>query len=110
MPLVALETHGSACFYHSISMNEGKWRAEGQPVQGITPIYDKEHQVKLAHVDKLTSRATSLGATTPSAGVVKAALRRPGPMAYVKVPDELSMQAAEIFAGEPDTPNQMYIY
>ena len=70
------------------------------PVEGITPIFSQEKQVNLASVNKLTSRATSLGATSPSAGVVEAALQRTGPMAYVKVPDELSMEAAEGFAGE----------
>ena len=59
-----------------------------------------EHDVTLAHLSTLTSKATSLGASSPSAAVVKKALERKGGVKSVCIPDELAMQAAIRFAGQ----------
>jgi len=60
---------------------------------------DEMNKVKVAHISRLTSRASSLGATSPSAGVVKLALDRQGGMTCVTVSDEMSMDASVSFAG-----------
>ncbi|KAI0720836.1 tryptophan synthase beta subunit-like PLP-dependent enzyme [Cerioporus squamosus] len=106
VPIVTAETHGSNCFYQSLSLNDGlfvgnmdSWKIP----EGTTARYDKEHDVTVAHIDKLTSRATSLGATSPSAAVVKMALQRPGSIKSVCVSDEMTMQACLSFAEDHKT-------
>jgi L-serine/L-threonine ammonia-lyase len=98
VPIVALETIGSNCFYYSMALNR-----QGDTVvlpEGVTVIHDEVNDVKLAHFSSFSSRASgSLGASQPAAGVVKKALDRVGPVICVSVPDELSMQAAYSFAG-----------
>ena len=93
VPVVALETHGSACFYHSVAAN----RAPTEPPAGVTLRTDG---VRVAHIAELKSKATSLGASEPSAGVVRAALDRAGGVKCVTMPDEATMQLAGAFAGE----------
>ncbi len=95
--MVALETHGSACFYHSVAANRAP--ADDAPA-GVTLRTDDTHGVRVAHVAELRSKATSLGASEPSAGVVRAALDRAGGVKCVTVPDEVTMQLAGAFAGE----------
>lgn len=97
VPLVALETHGSNCFYESVALNRG---FSGAPRDGIAVIHDEEHGVKVAHLAKLTSKATSLGASAPSAGVVKMALRHKGGVKSVSIPDVVAMQSGMRFADE----------
>ncbi|THH10834.1 hypothetical protein EW145_g1054 [Phellinidium pouzarii] len=96
--IVALETHGSACFYHSISLNSGQWKRDGSPSGGITESFDEPHNIKIAHVKNLTSKASSLGATSPSAGVVDMALRRRGSITCATIPDEMAMYTTRLFA------------
>jgi L-serine/L-threonine ammonia-lyase len=68
--------------------------------EGVTAVHDEVHDVKLAHFSAFSSKASgSLGASLPAAGVVKRALERAGRVICVSVPDELSMQAASLFAG-----------
>ncbi|KAJ7905260.1 tryptophan synthase beta subunit-like PLP-dependent enzyme [Mycena olivaceomarginata] len=89
VPIVALETIGSNCFYHSMALN----RQGGAVVlpEGVTA----------AHFSAFSSKASgSLGASLPAAGVVKRALERAGRVICVSVPDELSMQAASLFADD----------
>lgn len=57
-----------------------------------------EDGVKIAHLKKLTSKATSLAATSPSPGVVKMALARTS-VRCLRVPDEMTMRTACSFAG-----------
>ncbi|KAJ7632391.1 tryptophan synthase beta subunit-like PLP-dependent enzyme, partial [Roridomyces roridus] len=99
VPIVTVETIGSDCFYHSMVLNR-----QGPDVvlpDGFTVVHDQEHNVKLAHQQSFSSRASgSLGASSPAAGVVKLALERPGRVICVTVPDELSMQAACAFADD----------
>ena len=97
MPVVALETHGSACFYHSVAANRAP--TDDGPT-GVTLRTDSTHGVRVAHIAELNSKATSLGASEPSAGVVRAALDRAGGVKCVTVPDEVTMQLAVAFAGE----------
>jgi L-serine/L-threonine ammonia-lyase len=95
--VVALETHGSACFYHSITANRA--RTDNAP-DGITLRTDETHGVRVAHIAEIKSKATSLGASEPSVGVVRAALDRSGCVKCVTVPDEVTMQLVGAFAGE----------
>ncbi|KAH9053868.1 tryptophan synthase beta subunit-like PLP-dependent enzyme [Lactarius vividus] len=95
VPVVALETHGSACFYHSVAANRSP--ADDAPT-GVTLRTNDTHGVRVAHVTELKSKATSLGASEPSAGVVRAALDRAGGVKCVTVPDEVTMQLAGAFA------------
>ncbi|KAI0262897.1 tryptophan synthase beta subunit-like PLP-dependent enzyme [Gloeopeniophorella convolvens] len=97
VPIVALETHGSACFYHSLAANRAP---DVGPPAGVSVRTDAAHGVRVAHVAQLTSRATSLGASEPAAGVVRAALDRAGGVRSVTVPDELTMQLAGAFADD----------
>jgi len=57
-----------------------------------------EDGVKIAHLKKLTSKATSLAATSLSPGVVKMALARAS-VRCLSVPDEMAMRTACSFAG-----------
>lgn len=63
-------------------------------------VHNAEHDIDIVHLAQLKSLATSLGATSPAAGVVKMALSRPGPVRCVSMPDEVAMQAALHFAGK----------
>ncbi|TFK72540.1 tryptophan synthase beta subunit-like PLP-dependent enzyme [Pluteus cervinus] len=93
--IVALETIGSDCFYHSMALNKGT--GVTLPV-GITRVRDERHGVDLAHFDNFTSKAAgSLGASQPSSTVIKMALQRSGGVQCVTIPDQLSMQAAVRF-------------
>lgn len=66
---------------------------------GITAAFDHQHNVRSATVQKITSNATSLNASSPSPSVVKMALDRAGGITCATVSDEMSMQAAQLFAG-----------
>lgn len=68
---------------------------------GVTDEVDimTEDGVKIAHLKKLTSKATSLAATSPSPGVVKMALTWGGGVRCLSVPDEITMGTACSFAG-----------
>jgi len=101
VPVIALETNGSNCFYYSMSINRDKSSAASDLPDGIDIIHDAENDVMLAYLNHLTSRASgSLGASSPAPAVVKMALQRVGGVRCVSVPDELSMQTAECFADE----------
>ena len=98
MPIVALETRGSACFSHAISINEGGWLRE-LPEDLASTTCDDEFNVKIAHLKELKSRASSLGATAASSGVIKKALGHPGGVICGTVPDEMAMDTCSSFAG-----------
>lgn len=97
VPLVTLETHGSACFYHSMAMNNKRDWNYAAPA-GISEEHDEGYGVALAHLSKIESSASSLGASSPAPGIVKMALEREGRVVCVTVPDALSMQATCSFA------------
>ena len=62
-------------------------------------IVTEEDGVKIAHLKRLTSKATSLAATSPSPGVVKMALTWGGSVRCLSIPDEMTMGTACLFAG-----------
>ncbi|KAF7322786.1 PALP domain-containing protein [Mycena chlorophos] len=97
--IVALETIGSDCFYHSMALNRGA--SPTSLPDGVTVLRDEVNNVALARFSTFSSKASgSLGASSPAAGVVKMALDRAGPVTCVTLPDELSMQAASAFADD----------
>lgn len=98
VPVAAMETDGSACFYRSIELN-ADWKSGTTSADNISVTYDEEHRVKLAHLLQITSQAASLGATSPAAAVVRMALDRAGGISCVTVSDEVSMRTACLFAG-----------
>ncbi|KDQ14479.1 hypothetical protein BOTBODRAFT_32610 [Botryobasidium botryosum FD-172 SS1] len=97
VPVIAMETHGTACFRHSVLLNEDDTYVLPE---GVVESVDPTHGVKLATLPSITSRASSLGAISPSAGVVKIALERSGPVKCVSIADEVAMRAAAEFADE----------
>ena len=101
--LVTVETHGSNCFYQSLSLNDGHFSGSlgSRPLkEGTRAEYRADYDVTVAHLSALTSRATSLGAASPSAAAVKMALQRSGSTKSVCIPDAMAMQASLSFAGK----------
>ena len=100
---MGVETHRSNCFYQSLSLNDGPFigTVESRTIpEGTTAKYDQENDVTVAHIAKLTSRISSLGATSPAPAVVKMALQREGGIKTASIPDELSMETLLSFASE----------
>ena len=99
VPIIAVETIGSNCFYDSVSLNSGQSNSIAKALpQGVDLV--EKNGVLLAKFNGFSSKASgSLGASQPAAEVVKMALARKGGVRCVSVPDELSMQAAGSFAG-----------
>jgi L-serine/L-threonine ammonia-lyase len=64
----------------------------------VQSIEDEDYNVKLAKLVPM-SKATSLGASSPAAGVVKMALDRPGSVHCITIPDEFAMEVALKFLG-----------
>ncbi|KAI0818835.1 tryptophan synthase beta subunit-like PLP-dependent enzyme [Irpex lacteus] len=101
VPIVGMETHGSNCFYQSISLNKGPFASSPlPPAEGVEVLHDEQAGVNVAKLPKLTSRAASLGASWPSPGVVKLALERKGGIKSVCVSDEFAMQTSLQFADD----------
>ncbi|KAG6909450.1 hypothetical protein DXG01_000435 [Tephrocybe rancida] len=102
VPLIALETIGSNCFYHSLSLNAPRFNSTAQVLPPhVTLTIDASLSLPLAHFHQFTSRASgSLGASQPSAQVLQMALSRSGGIVSASVPDELSMHALAQFAVE----------
>lgn len=95
-----METQGSNCFYESLSLNPGPFPSSPlPPKEGIEVIHDTKCDVAIARLPTITSKASSLGASWPSPGVVKMALERAGPIKSVCVSDEMAMQTLQRFAG-----------
>lgn len=97
VPIIAVETSGANCFYSSIALNDD-WAGSFGVANGVD-IMTEEDGVKIAHLKKLTSKATSLAATSPSSSVVKMALTWRGRVRCLTVPDEVTMSTACSFAG-----------
>lgn len=97
VPIVTVETSGANCFYSSMALNNN-W-AGSFGVSDEVDIVMEEDGVNIAHLKKLTSKATSLAATSPSPGVVKMALAWGGSVRCLSVPDEITMNTACSFAG-----------
>lgn len=95
-----METLGSNCFYQSLSLNAGPFPSSPlAPKEGVEVVHDETYDVNFAKLPKLNSRASSLGASWPSPGVVKMALSRKGGVKSVCVSDEMAMQTSVLFAG-----------
>ena len=100
VPLIAMETHGSSCFYQSLAVNPGPFGATPQPpAAGVGLLHSAKAHVKYVSIPKITSRAGSLGASWPSPGAVKMALTRQGGVKSVCVSDEMAMNTSILFAG-----------
>ncbi|KAF8559491.1 tryptophan synthase beta subunit-like PLP-dependent enzyme [Imleria badia] len=106
VPIIALETHGSNCFYHAGWLNTEGFSSKKPslptnipPDAPYTVQISEEHRVAVPYMHALTSRAASLGATSPAPGVVRMALDHAGGVQCVCIPDELAMFAARGFAG-----------
>ena len=97
---MALETTGSNCFYRSLALNPGPFVRNNFGTDNIEVFKDAEHGIELARLDKITSRAASLGASSPAPEVVKMALSRSGGIKSVCISDELSMYAGLQFSGK----------
>ncbi|KAG6909173.1 hypothetical protein DXG01_001800 [Tephrocybe rancida] len=103
VPIIALETIGSNCFFHSIALNGSGYNSSITKIlpPNVEAVYDAENDVTLAHFNKFTSKASgSLGASEPSVKVLKMALERAGGVRCASVPDEMSMQALTSFADD----------
>src|SRR5258706_6443242 len=88
VPIIGVETHGSACFYHSVQATRGdeSQLPPGTAVNEVTvpdalQAYSIKRStrreeaieyrtVRVARLASLSSRATSLGASSPSPGAV----------------------------------------
>ena len=99
VPIIGLETTGSNCFYQSLALNPGAFPTTSDPADGVRVEHNTKYGVRIAHLPGLTSRATSLGASSSAAGTVRMALERKGGVKSVCVDDESAMQAALLFAG-----------
>ena len=96
-----MEAVGADCFYHSMSLNNGRFNSEAKALpEDVDLVYSDEYGVHLAHFRKFTSKAaSSLGASQPAEAVLKKALEWQGGVKSVSVPDGMAMQAAALFAG-----------
>lgn len=122
VPIVGVETTGSACFYHSMQANRARGTSRlppGATVQNVdvpnpwsassfSSVMDsgsvhteptEKKSVNFVHLAKIDSRASSLGASSPSPGVVAMALERKGAVRTVTISDERCMSAALQFTG-----------
>ena len=117
VPIIGVETHGSACFYHSVHATRGdeSQLPPGTTVKEVTApdalqAYSvkrstrrdegiEDRTVRVAHLASLSSRATSLGASSPSPSAVQMAVHRKGGVRCLTVSDERAMEAALRFAG-----------
>ena len=79
--------------------NNGAWGAGADLPGDAHEHFDKENEVTIAHV-QIHSKASSLGATSPSARVVRTALDREGTVTCAIIPDQLAMSVTRDFAGK----------
>lgn len=102
VPIIGLETIGSDCFHHSLSLNRTPGHVgEKKLPRGVDVIHNEENDLYLAHFNSFSSKASSsLGASQPSVGVMKMALERTGGIKSISVPDELSMSTLALFAND----------
>ncbi|KAG1884542.1 tryptophan synthase beta subunit-like PLP-dependent enzyme [Suillus subluteus] len=108
VPVVALETTGSNCFYNAIAINTRNFTskvpivpsAEAEDSSPYTVEIVEEHNIAIPHMKALNSRATSLGATSPAPGVVRMAVDRAGGIKCACIPDEMAMHTARLFGDD----------
>ncbi|KAH7101635.1 tryptophan synthase beta subunit-like PLP-dependent enzyme [Auriculariales sp. MPI-PUGE-AT-0066] len=97
VPIVSLETHGAASFFHAFLINS---KEEHQIPTGATITQPETDGPKLVTLEAIKSRAQSLGARCVAPGVLKMALAHPGGVTPVSVRDEDAMLAALEFADQ----------
>ncbi|KAG1778231.1 tryptophan synthase beta subunit-like PLP-dependent enzyme [Suillus placidus] len=108
VPVVALETTGSNCFYNAIAINTRNFTSK-VPIVPCTEVEDgspytvvivEEHNIAIPHMKALKSRAASLGASSPAPGVVRMAVNRAGGIKCACIPDEMAMHTARLFGDD----------
>lgn len=108
VPIVALETTGSNCFYNAIAINTRNFTSK-VPIMPSTEVEDsspytveivEELHVAIPHMKALKSRAASLGASSPAPGVVRMAVDRAGGIKCACIPDEMAMHTARLFGND----------
>jgi L-serine/L-threonine ammonia-lyase len=108
VPVVALETVGSNCFYNAIAINTRNFTSQ-VPIVPSTEVEDsspytieivEEHNIAVPHMKALKSRAASLGASSPAPGVVRMAVDRAGGIKCACIPDEMAMHTARLFGDD----------
>ncbi|KAH7101665.1 tryptophan synthase beta subunit-like PLP-dependent enzyme [Auriculariales sp. MPI-PUGE-AT-0066] len=97
VPIVSLETHGAASFFHAFLFNSKK---EHQLPPGATTTQPEIDGPKLVTLEAINTKAQSLGARWVAPGVLKMALEHPGGVTAVSVRDEDAMLAALEFADQ----------
>ncbi|KAG1842691.1 tryptophan synthase beta subunit-like PLP-dependent enzyme [Suillus tomentosus] len=108
VPVVALETTGSNCFYNAIAINTRNFTSKVPIVPSIevednspyTVEIVEEYNIAIPHMKVLKSRAASLGATSPAPGVVRMAVDRLGGIKCACIPDEMAMHTARLFGDD----------
>ncbi|PVG03949.1 tryptophan synthase beta subunit-like PLP-dependent enzyme [Serendipita vermifera] len=129
VPIVGVETSGSACFYHSAQCSrnaaneanlpkgarstptivrnpfEGFATPNGLKQNGLGDSQphvngSKDSTVAVVHLAGIESRASSLGASSPSPDAVAMALRREGPVRCVTISDQRAMRSALEFVDD----------
>ncbi|TFK26410.1 tryptophan synthase beta subunit-like PLP-dependent enzyme [Coprinopsis marcescibilis] len=100
VPIVAVETIGSDCFYHSMSLNRGRFNSTTKVLPpGVDLVHDSQNDVYMAHFSKFDSMASgSLGASQPAEVILKRALDWRGGVKSISVPDAISMESLVQFA------------
>ncbi|KAG1719277.1 tryptophan synthase beta subunit-like PLP-dependent enzyme [Suillus lakei] len=108
VPVVALETTGSNCFYNAIAINTRNFTSK-VPIIPSTEVENsspytveivEEHNVAIPHMKALKSRATSLGASSPAPEVVRMAVDRAGGIKCACIPDEMAMHTGRLFGDD----------
>ncbi|KAG2357659.1 tryptophan synthase beta subunit-like PLP-dependent enzyme [Suillus spraguei] len=108
VPIVALETTGSNCFYNAIAINTRNFTSE-VPIMPSTEVGDsspytveivEEFNIAIPYMKALKSRAASLGASSPAPGVVRMAIDRAGGIKCACIPDEMAMHTARLFGND----------
>lgn len=100
VPLITMETSGSNCFYQSLALNKGPFKGGPlSPPSNVEVVHDPLTGVIVARLLKISSLASSLGASIPSPAVVKMALERTGGVKSVHATDVMAMQSCLSFAG-----------
>ncbi|KAG8984278.1 hypothetical protein FRB94_006190 [Tulasnella sp. JGI-2019a] len=100
VPIVALETQGANCFYESMLANRTTESTKNASIAPASFTLDETYNVHIAHLNNVTSRAACLGATSPSAGIVRMALDRKSPVKCVCMSDQMSLTSAIKFSGQ----------
>lgn len=100
VPVLAIETFGSNCFYHSVALNTSR---DSWPSAELPPDFelatDAKTGLKLARQLRFSSAASgSLGASVPTGIAIERAQKRKGKVTCLSIPDAFAMQSLSRFA------------